>query len=186
MWNVRRLLVYLVAWTLAAIAVVTVAWLGFRTALGAAVPARGTVLSAADLRSVVPATSSAVPSPPPSRTPTPSPDPSPSSSTPAPTKSSATPAETWTPVPDGFGGGGYRRTVHTSGGDAVVWASPGTCRILETNPRTGWSVTLRQDSSDSATVVFQPPTGRGHSIRVTVEWGNGPVVEAAEAFGYGG
>ncbi|MBT8226554.1 MAG: hypothetical protein KJO75_13815, partial [Dactylosporangium sp.] len=69
----RRPLVYLLAWALAAAVIVTVSWLGISSALGAAVPTRIAPLSPVDLRDVAPSSPEPSPTPSPSAIPSPPP-----------------------------------------------------------------------------------------------------------------
>jgi hypothetical protein len=187
MGGVRRLFVYLFAWAVAATVIVTVSWLGIRSALGAAVPARVSPLSAADLRNAVPSPSPSSPSPSPSSPSPPpsSPSPPPPSSAPPASPKPTTPAtESWIPQSDGRGGTGYKRTFHTAGGDAVVWSARGDARVLENTPKNGWSASVHQDSQDSATVYFVVPGQRGRTAYVSVGWLNGgPIAEFGEGVG---
>ena len=183
MGNVRRLFVYLFAWILTATVIVSGSWLGIRSALGVAVPARVSPLSPADLRDAVPSPSPSSPSPSPSPSPSsPSPSPPPSSPPPSP-KPTISVTESWIAQPDGKGGTGYRRTIHTAGGDAVVWSARGEAKVLENTPKPGWTASVHQETQDSATVSFSFTGQRTRNAYISVGWLNGPIAEFGESIG---
>jgi hypothetical protein len=171
---VRRRLIYLTAWAVATTVTVGIAWLGIRSVLAAAAPARITPLSAADLRDAAPKAA-----------PTPSPTPSPSappSATVAPSdRPTPTPTDSWVPVADGKGGTAFRRTFRTVGGDVVVVSSKGDVKIESSRPKLGYSVNLSRQTSESVIVSFFGPR---RASRVWARWNSGPYAEVTEVTGF--
>lgn len=180
---------------------VGVAWLGIRSVLGTAAPARRTLLSTADLRRAAPVTPSKHASPvaqlepgPVTPAPTPVPSAAPSASVVPPaspsaasasaasafpaTSATSTPAGVWAPVPDGRGGTAYRRTFRTDGGTVTFSAAPGDVRVLSSGPRAGFTEQTTRLGGDAVVVSFT----RGQTgWRVLVRWWNGPYAEVTEA-----
>lgn len=173
---VRRRLAYVVAWAVATSVTAGMAWLGIRSVLVAAAPSP---LSAANLRLVAPTSAEPSPADPPSEPPSPSPSAAALPTTSAtPPPHSPTPAETWSPAPDGQGGTGYKRTFHTNGGDVSFWVARGVAQVLSTSPKPGYTVNVNRYDADSVMVSFFD----NHKVsRVWARWWNGPYAEISES-----
>jgi hypothetical protein len=176
---VRRRLVYLIAWAVATVVTVGIAWLGIRSVLVAAAPSKTSPLSAADLRE-------AAPKPVPTLTPSPAPGPTTASPAPppaAPGGSSPGPVspDAWTPISDGKGGLAYRRIFRTAGGDAVVLSAKGNVKIESTAPKSGFTVNVSRQSTESVIVSFFGPR---KASRVWARWNDGPYAEVTEVAGF--
>lgn len=184
---VHRRLIILIAWALTTTVVAGVSWFGIRSAFDRVGPERRESLSVAEIGRAVTVTevpppggpigsasSSAAPSNPTSASPLPSDLAS---------ESPGGSVETWIQATDERGADGYRRTVRTVGGEAVVWSAKAGCRVLGTTPRPGFSVTT-QAGGETATVTFERSDQRTTAV-ITVRWqGNAPVAEVAETIGY--
>jgi hypothetical protein len=155
------------AWAVATVVTVGIAWLGIRSVLIAAAPTRTTPLSAAELRGIAPTTPAVTPTP---ASPSPSPPPAPTAGPPSPTRS---PAEAWTQSNNG-----YKRAFHLVGGDVVAWAGHDDAQILSTNPHQGYQVNVTRYSGDSVMVSFFHDR---RTSRVWVRWWNGPYAEVTES-----
>jgi hypothetical protein len=171
--------VYLIAWAVATVVTVGIAWLGIRSVLVAAVPSTNSPLSAADLREAAPR---AVP------TLTPSPAPAPPTASavsppPASANASARPVspDAWIPISDGKGGTAFRRTFRTAGGEAIVVSGKGDVKIESMKPKAGYSVNVSRQSSESVIVSFFGPR---KASRVWARWNDGPYAEVTEVAGY--
>jgi hypothetical protein len=171
---VRRPVAYLVAWVVATAVTVGLSSLGIRSVLVAAAPSRTRPLSAAELRLVAPTSAAALPSP----TPSPTPSPSPSSSPSASPSLRPSPSDTWAPSPDGQGGTGFKRTFHTTGGDATFWCAKGVAQVLSVIPKPGYAVNVTREGPESVLVSF---TNNRKISRILARWWNGPYAEISES-----
>ncbi|MGC9669533.1 hypothetical protein ACNTMW_23645 [Planosporangium sp. 12N6] len=165
----HRRLAYLLAWSVAAAITVSVAWLGIRSVLAAAAPTRTVPLATAQLRRVAPVT------PPDRSAPQVSGSTSTSGSARPSADSSASPSSAgW----QATGGGGFRRSFHTAGGDATFFTTKDAVQVESSNPNAGYTVNVTRYATDSVMVSF---FGNRKTSRVWVRWWNGPYGEVTES-----
>ncbi|HET6214377.1 MAG TPA: hypothetical protein VFE14_16045, partial [Micromonosporaceae bacterium] len=158
---------YLIAWGVATALTVGASWLGISSVLSAAVPARTTPLSAAELRRAAP-TPALPPTSAASAAPSPAASPSPSVvAHPAPSSSPSPAGTGWIAEPDGRGGTAYRRTFRLQGGETTIWFARGEIRVLSAVAKTGYALDIDRPAVDSATVTF---FSNRHRSRVAATW----------------
>lgn len=158
------------AWLVATSLAVLVSWLGVQSVRFAAVPDRVSPMSASEARKLIPLSAS----------PTPAPDArsSTSTSTPAPTNSNspfptgeATPNTDngWTAEPDGKGGTALLRTVEVQGGSARLRFTKNEVKVLNTQPKSGFTAAFTSPTATTAIVTFSSPE---HTSKITAFWQN--------------
>jgi hypothetical protein len=76
----------------------------------------------------------------------------------------------------------FKRTFHTTGGDATVTAAKGEVKIPVVTPKPGFTVSGSRAAPDNVTVTF---TAKGRVCRISARWVNGPYAEVGEVTGFG-
>ncbi|GAA3344966.1 hypothetical protein GCM10020358_50250 [Amorphoplanes nipponensis] len=178
---------FVVAWLTAAVAAVTVSWLGVRIGIAPAITDEAPVAIDVNRRytEVRFGLADVTPAPAPSR-------PAPSRTSARPTRTPSTPATrrpapsrpaTATPSPSPSPSPPDRRPryrVNAEGGDVIVAYSPTRVDVIDTDPVPGYVASATRRSN---TLVVVRLAGPSHASVVTVYWNAGPGAQIVEEFG---
>ncbi|MFI7600321.1 hypothetical protein [Actinoplanes sp. NPDC049681] len=178
---------FVVAWLSAAVAAVTVSWLGVRVGIAPAITDEAPVAIDVNRRYTEvrfglpdPTPTPAAPRPKPSRTsarPT-RPPTTPTRTRPAPSRSaSVSPSASPSPsAPDRR----PRYRVNAEGGDVIVAYSPTRIDVVDTEPLPGYVASMTRRSN---TLVVVRLAGPSHASVVTAYWDDGPGAQIVEEYG---